>query len=209
MATAVAAAGQEVLIVGIENTSERLQEYGHTDDTISGTTYTSKHEAYAELVSNVVRPLIEAEYATTELRGIMGSSMGGVASLALAHGGDYDFVASLSGNLGWGHYGSTGPSLESWYVNDGPTDTVVFVDSGGSDGGDGCTDPDGDGLPEDDPNSSDNYCTSRQFADALAEAGYVWNSTLYHWHEANASHNEAAWAARVHRPLGIFLALDD
>ena len=86
---------------------------------------------------------------------------------------------------------------------------MVFVDSGGSDGGDGCTDPDADGLPEDDPNQSDNYCTNRQFADALSGAGYTWNTDLYHWHEVDAPHNEAAWAARVDRPLGIFLSLDD
>ena len=47
---------------------------------------------------------------------------------------------------------------------------------------------------------------TRQFADALAGAGYTWDTTLFHWHEPGAPHNEAAWAARVWRPIEQFRA---
>ena len=115
----------------------------------------------------------------------------------------------MSGTLGWGRFdeSATGPAIQEQYLAQDPLATVIFVDSGGGDGGDGCTDVDGDGLPEDDPNDSDNYCTNRAFADALAAHGYVWGETLHHWHEPGATHNEAAWAARVHRPLQIFADL--
>ena len=102
MQEAVTKVGQDVLIVGIENTAERLEEYGHTDDSISGTEYPSKNTAYETLVSDVVRPMIEGQYPTTSLRGIMGSSMGGVASLSLGRSGDYAFVGSLIGHVGMG-----------------------------------------------------------------------------------------------------------
>ena len=82
----------------------------------------------------------------------------------------------------------------------------VYVDSGGGDGGDGCTDPDQDGSFEDDPNASDNYCETRQFADGLAAHGYAWDTQLWHWHEPDAPHSEAAWADRLHRPFDVFVA---
>jgi hypothetical protein len=88
---------------------------------------------------------------------------------------------------------------------------VLYVDSGGGPGGDGvCTDPNGDGSPADDPDGADNYCTTRAFADAMAAsgyAGYVWDVDLFHWWEPGAPHSESAWADRVARPLGIFVAL--
>ena len=34
--------------------------------------------------------------------------------------------------------------------------------------------------------------------------GYEYDKDLFHWHEPGAHHNEAAWAARVSRPLKIF-----
>ena len=97
--------------------------------------------------------------------------------------------------------------MESLWSSVEPMDLVVYVDSGGSDGGDGCVDLDGDGLPEDDPNDDDNYCVNRQFADAMATHGYVWDESLFHYWDSYASHNEAAWAGRVDRPLGVFADL--
>ena len=38
-----------------------------------------------------------------------------------------------------------------------------------------------------------------------AEIGYTFDVNLFHWFELNAAHNEDAWAARVSRPLMIFM----
>jgi S-formylglutathione hydrolase FrmB len=140
----------------------------------------------------------------------MGSSLGGLISLHIAdtYPDRYDFVASLSGTLGWGRFGQENPVMEEIYVAAGHRDFAIYVDSGGDDGGDGCDDADGDGFVEDDPNDGDNYCANRAFADAMAGNGYTWEQDLWHWHDAGAEHNEAAWAGRVDMPLSIFLSLD-
>jgi len=43
--------------------------------------------------------------------------------------------------------------------------------------------------------------------DALLSVGYAFNVDLAHWWEPGAPYNEAAWAARVFRPLDIFRGL--
>lgn len=208
---AVADLDTPMLVVGVDNTVERMWEYTHTTDTIEGQLYGGGGDEYAAFIHDFVRPHLQESYPTTATLGLMGSSLGGLISLHInqLYPDDYDFVASLSGTLGWGRYGKQHKIMQQLYLAYPADDTVLYVDSGGSDGDGSCDDPDGDGFVEDDPNSSDNYCVNRQFADAMAAHGYVWNSTLHHWWEPNAPHNESAWAERVHRPLGIFSDLAD
>jgi hypothetical protein len=191
------------LVVGIANTQDRLAEYSHVDDVIGGNRVTSVGDEYVKLVDEVVRPAIEARYPTSGVNGIVGSSMGGLASLHVAadRPGRWDVVLSLSGTLGWGRFGLNEASMHDLWAGPPRTDTVVYVDSGGGPGDRGCEDLDQDGLGEDDPDGTDNYCTNRAFADGLAARGWVWGDNLHHWHEPGAGHNEAAWAARLARPL--------
>jgi hypothetical protein len=207
---AVAALDTPILVVGIDNTPDRMDEYAHTTDEIGATTYGGDAPVYAALIQEDLRPHIEATYGSTGLDGVMGSSMGGLVSLFVAHAypGAFDFAASLSGTLGWGRFEEANPVIQELYTAAGHRDTVLYVDSGGDDGGDGCTDPDHDGFPEDDPNDGDNYCMSRAFAEAMADHDYTWNVDLFHWHEPGATHDEAHWAARVDHPLQIFIDLD-
>lgn len=201
----------DVLVVGIDNTADRFEDYTHVPDDIGyGSVMGGDGDAYGDWVEDVVRPTVEGAYGASDLTGVMGSSLGGLISLVIAqdHPGRYDFVASLSGTLGWGRFGLDEETVEERWLRDPPTGAVVYVDSGGGPGGDAvCTDPDGDGFPEDDPDSSDNYCETRQFADALAGAGFTWDRDLFHWWEPGAQHNEAEWAARVGPVLDRFLEL--
>lgn len=202
----------DVLVVGIANTAGRMDEYTHTRDVALGSEYGGLGGAYARLVGDAVRPHVEATYGSTGVDGLLGSSLGGLISLYIAEQqpGDWDFVASMSGTLGWGRMERSNPVIdELWSASVTPGSLVVFVDSGGDAGPDGgCDDPDGDGYPEDDPDSSDNYCESRDFVDRRAAEGWTWGTDLHHWHEVGATHDELAWASRVGRPLDLFLGLD-
>ena len=208
MQDALAQVDGDMLVVGIDNTVDRMSEYTHVDDSVLGYDIVGEGDAYAALVHETVRPHIESTYGSTGHDGVMGSSLGGLISLhiAWAYPGEYDFVASLSGTLGWGRFERSEVTMEEQWLASPPADIRVYVDSGGSAGPDGaCLDLDGDGFPEDDPDSSDNFCESRQFVDALAASGFEWEDTLFHWHDPDAPHAENAWAARVDLPLQLFV----
>ena len=194
----------DMLVVGIDNTADRMDEYTHTTDDIYGDTYGGRGDDYAALVEEVIRPLMVDAYGDAEVTGLMGSSLGGLISLYIAHvyEGRYDMALSLSGTMGWGSIGADNPTMIDLYTEMGHRDTALYLDSGG---GGTCTDSDGDGI-DDDGDDSDNYCVNRQLADVLATNGYAWEEDLFHWWEPDAEHNEAAWADRVELPLSVFAA---
>jgi predicted alpha/beta superfamily hydrolase len=201
-----------MMVVGIDNTAARMDEYTHVPDIIDGTSTNfvgGLGDAYGDLIETQVRPLVAAHYGEPPKRGLLGSSLGGLISLHVAnkHPGEFAFAASMSGTLGWGSIGATvhNATMMDRFLAAGHAGTVIFLDSGG--GGTTCADSDMDGVDDDDPTDEDNYCETAQMRDLLASMGYQFNVDLYHWHEAGALHNEAAWAARVFRPLQIFAAL--
>ena len=46
---------------------------------------------------------------------------------------------------------------------------------------------------------------TNRMRDALEARGYKHGVDLAHWFEPEGKHNEASWAARVHRPLKFLL----
>lgn len=196
----------QVLVVGIDNTSDRIEEYTHTTDRVHGTLYGGWGDDYAEYVRDVVRPMMEEAYGAPEVVGVMGSSLGGLISAWIGHRQpeDWDMVISMSGTMVWGSIGLDNTTVPEHWQAAGHRDVVLYVDSGGQGS---CYDDDGDGVPDDDPSARDNYCENVWFAELMAEVGYEWNVDLYHWYETGAEHDEAAWADRVWRPLQIFAEL--
>lgn len=196
-----------ILMVGIDNTVNRMDEYTHIVDMIEGTVYGGKGDDYAAFVQNTVRPLIQKTYGEKGPIGTMGSSLGGLISFHIAYQypGEYAFAASLSGTMGWGSITLNNATMIERYAMKGHQATVLYLDSGGN--GTTCADTDMDGIQDDDPMSADNYCENIQMKDTLELVGYVLGTDLAHWWEPDAPHNEAAWAARVFRPLDMFAGL--
>ena len=205
--TALASTSANILVVGIDNSTDRFAEYTHVDDTIefAGQTLhvTANGDNYAAFVETTVRPFIESKFQTTAKAGLMGSSLGGLISLYIAHlyPNRYKAVLALSPTTAWGDFSAHNPTIASLYQAAGHRSTVIYVDSGGS-AGSGCKNSPQDAI--EDENSRDNYCYTKAFADALYTIGYEYDKDLFHWHEPGAQHNEAAWADRVSRPLKIF-----
>lgn len=195
-----------IMIVGIDNTSDRMEEYTHTADDIGdGSVLGGQAADYAALVEDI-RGFVREQYGEPGPVGTMGSSLGGLVSLYLAQRDPdgWDFAASLSGTAGWGSIGLQNPTIIDLMQQAGHQDIAIYLDSGGNGS---CYDSDGDGTDDDDPTASDNYCENIQLRDTLAAAGYRYDTDLWHWWEPGAPHNEAAWAERVHRPLEIFAGL--
>lgn len=208
---ALATLGGDLLVVGLDNTPDRFSEYTHVVDEVDGLGVVEPlGDAYADLVVLDVVPWAESTWSTDGRRAVVGSSLGGLISLHIAsrHPDVFDLAASLSGTLGWGRFGRSGPVMEEVYAAAGERSTRLYVDSGGGPGEDGvCSDPDGDGFFADDPDGADNYCTTRAFADRMAALGYGWEVELRHWWEPGAPHAEIAWAERVASPLAWVLEL--
>lgn len=195
-----------VLVVGIANTEDRIDEYTHTTDVIDGVSMGGQADAYLELIHSEVRPLMIDAYGEPNVVGIMGSSLGGLVSMvaALQHPNEYDMAISLSGTMGWGSMGVNGPTIIDDFSTQTHQDITLYLDSGGQGT---CVDTDGDGIWDDATDNADNYCENIQLRDVLESIGYTFDDDLWHWHEPGAQHNEAAWAARVFRPLAIFSSL--
>ena len=195
----------EMLVVGIENTADRMDEYTHTTDILHSQIYGGQGAQYAALVEETIRPLMEAAYGEPEVVGVMGSSLGGLISLYIAHRYPerYDLAASLSGTVGWGSLGSSQPTIIELMAEAGHQAAAIYIDSGGSGT---CTDADEDGIL-DDGEDFDNYCVNLQLRDVLAAIGYSFDVDLWHWHEKDAPHNEYAWSERSYIPLTVFASL--
>jgi len=195
-------------IVAIDNTAARFDEYTHVTDDLGSGPIGGHGDAYADFLQLTVRPLIDDIYGEPGSVGVMGSSLGGLISLHIGqrHRGDFDFVASMSGTMGWGSIGANvhNETIIERYAASGMQPVALYLDSGGSGS---CVDSDLDGIEDDAPDGADNYCENKQLEATLLAAGWQSNVNLWHWWEQDAPHNEAAWAARSWRPLQIFAGL--
>jgi hypothetical protein len=203
------AAGPATLVVGIASTPDRILDYTPVTDDLGGGPLGGGAAAYADFVHDTVRPFVEARYGAVPTVGLIGSSLGGLVTWyqALRHPGAWDFVASLSGTMGWGSIGATvhhQTIIEAWAALAACPDGSFYLDSGGGPGS-GCVDSDGDGIMDDAPDAVDNYCENAQLK-AVAEGLGCGARLTYAW-APNASHNEAAWKARSAAILDLFEAL--
>ena len=193
------AAGPTTLVVGIDNTSDRIAEYTPVQDVIGSQTLGGKGLDYADYVEKTVRPFIEARYGKTAHLGVMGSSLGGLISYVIKrrYPASYELVASLSGTMGWGSIGTgihNQTEIEAWVaLGSCPEGKTFYVDSGGGPGS-GCVDSDGDGIQDDTADSADNYCENVQLRDTLTALGC--GTRVHYVFVSGAPHQEGAWRAR-------------
>jgi hypothetical protein len=197
------AAGPSTLVVGIDNSPDRVAEYTPVVDLL---TLGGSGLAYADFVEETVRPFVESRYGIPLRRAVMGSSLGGVIAYAqeLRHPGVYDLVASLSGTMGWGSISMHEPTIIEQYAALAQCpDTAFYLDSGGGPGS-GCVDSDLDGIVDDAADAEDNYCENVQLREVLETLGCA--EVTYAW-AAGREHSEAAWRDRAPAIFDLFEAM--
>jgi predicted alpha/beta superfamily hydrolase len=170
----------EVVVVGIYNTTNRIWEYTPCCDASYGG---GGADTYERFVIDTVRPYINQTYrtlTTKENTAIMGSSLGGLVSCYIARRNPTVFskTGCMSSSFWW--------NAEAFTVQveqaTGKVPTRVYLDAGTSN----------DGLTQ----------TQRMDA-ALRADGYVQGVDLNFVIAQGASHNEASWAARIGTPLSF------
>lgn len=177
-----------MLVVGIDNTSERFDEYTHVPDLFDGAVVGGRGDDYADFLVDGIMPFIESRYpaATDPARvGTLGASLGGVISLHLGHRYPdvFGHVGSMSGTLYWGQFGMDNPTMADRYRDQPPPGLGIYLDSGGGPLGT-C------------PGGTDNYCVTVDMAETLRDLGWADEDDLFHRWDADAPHNATAWAER-------------
>jgi enterochelin esterase-like enzyme len=93
---------QEIIMVGVDNSSNRVEEYSGKHHVQGESSAKTAFEKYEEFLTQELKPQIDREYRTLPEEAhtaVMGSSLGGVCSLVLAWDNPEVFgaAASLSG----------------------------------------------------------------------------------------------------------------
>lgn len=170
---------QEVIIVGIDNTADRIPEYTPCCDPKYGG---GKLEAYQSFIIDTVKPWVDRELRTLpgrEHTAIMGSSLGGLASVYIAqhHPEVFSRAGGVSSSFWW-----NGQQLVQQAPS--PSSKVkYYIDAG----------TEGDGLE-----------VTTQMRDAMLARGFKEGEDLYFHAAPGGVHNESSWAARVDLPLKWF-----
>ncbi len=172
---------EEIIVVGIYNSPDRIPEYSDTD----------LGKAYASFVINNVKPIIDSTYRTKPDRkntAVMGSSMGGLISFLFAWW--YPDVFLKAGCLSSIFDNRASSVLDLVRVEQGKThDVRLYLDCGGL-GGDATLKP---GMDE--------------MVQLLKDRGYKEGADFISFFDPNAEHNERAWAARIWRPLTFMFGI--
>lgn len=166
---------QEIIIVGIANSPDRMLEYR---DTPLGRTY-------AEFVIRELKPMIDSVYRTEADRAhtaVMGSSLGGLISFLFVwwHPEVFSQAACLSSSFLMDHKKVV---REVEAAKRLPADVRIYLDCG-------TAGPEGRLVP-----------VTKQMHRLLKGKGLVDGKTLEVFVDKGAEHNERAWARRLWRPM--------
>ncbi len=182
----------EVIIVGIDNTSDRMGEYTPTaDPTYNG----GNGDSYIAFLTNELIPYIDSNYRTKankENRAIMGSSLGGLISFYAAWNNPniFGMAGCMSSSFWWNDQ----HLLKSVINYSGEKKAIKFyLDSGNAEG----SDNDRNGASS---MTEDSYSMAMH----LKTLNWIYGKDLILHIDYLAAHNEAAWASRVHNPLLFF-----
>lgn len=185
---------RELIIVGIDNTSDRTCEYNPCNLASCGPS-NSLAPRYVDLIINQLKPYIDTTFSMTAGRtltdadntGIIGSSRGGLCAawFGWEHSDVFHKVAGLSPSF-WGC-----DTTRNNLANAPKRPLRIYIDSGTV----------GD-FPTTDPVCSpcfDGELYTLTARDNLLNNGYVLNVDLDHWISYGDQHNEYYWSRRLPR----------
>jgi predicted alpha/beta superfamily hydrolase len=180
----------DVIIVGIDNTPNRANEYNYSGGGIV--------DQYSAFLANEVVPFINATFRTLkgpEHTTIIGSSYGGNAALYTGwhHPHVFGNIGAFSSTLIWNDFALLNKIRDDVKAGKKPLKLCLYI------GDREKLDEDGNGLA--------NYAEwTVELAQLLIDHGWTVGQDLTYQLGANAVHNEASWAAYIDQPLRFFYA---
>jgi len=181
------------IVVGVDNTAERMDDYTPSFDASVGAG--GKGDAYADFLADVVKPLIDLHFRTRCGRAntaVAGSSLGGLISLhiAMRRPETFGVVGCVSPSLWW----DKGAEGAAWAAFQGPMPARIWFDAGSAEGG------------EEVASGGEMIAGIRSARAAALAHGLTLGDSLGYLEDPGALHDEAAWAARLDSILRFLLA---
>lgn len=186
----------KAMIVALAHPADRVGALTHTFEMDSkGERIGGNVSSYADFLVNTLKPSIDASYATRPDRkhtAILGSSLGGLASLWIAyhHHRVFGGVAGMSSTLSWGEDSGSRHRLIDATHNWKQRNLRIYLDSGGP----------GKSSP-----ARDNWAVTREFRDSLLRGGYQLGKDFTYVWDRGAPHQENAWRLRLPAVLTFLL----
>lgn len=189
------AAMEEILVVGIHTSEQRLEMLSPTPDPEHGGGLGPK---YLSFIIDTLKPLIDRTYRTMPGRedtGLMGSSMGGLFSFfgAWTRPGTFGKAACLSSSFWWADRSMIRQVEEGGCPLPRP---LLYLDSGAA-----------RSAFERDANLRDGYHDTLAMRQALVSHCYTPGQNVYTLAFAGMSHNNASWASRLAVPLQLMFPM--
>ena len=179
---------REAIVVGVGNTSARMDEYTPTLDPSEG--FGGKGDQYLTLLATELKPVVDAALRTEpgrESTAIFGSSLGGLISAyaGTKRADTFGMLGALSPSTWWDSTVILGDVAAT--KGKTPLPIKVYVDSGDS------------------GTSSDDVVNTQKLAQTYRDIGFVDGATLDYVVQKGASHSEIYWAQRLPGALQFLL----
>ncbi|EFC41786.1 esterase [Naegleria gruberi] len=176
---------EEIIVIGIDNTPDRLNEYTYSKDKDYGG---GKGDLYLDFIEHEVLPYLLAKFSQrwvlrNDKLGILGSSLGGLISCyaGWTRSSIYSKIGCMSSSFWWNNQDFNNTILNRPYT---PSNINIYLDSGDS----------GDG-------NDDVIQTQTVTKHILNKGSFKLNQNVYYYLDKGASHNEYYWGRRFHEPM--------
>lgn len=166
-----------MIIVGVDNTGSRVDEYTPTRDSANGGG--GKVNDYGRMLIEELKPVIDAQYRTLPgmpATALAGSSLGGLATLhlGLERPDAFASLAAMSPSVWWDNRAILA-EVEHF---DAPHRPRIWLDMGGREGVEG-------------------LANARALRDRLLSNGWRNGENLRYFEDRRGDHSEGSWARRV------------
>jgi predicted alpha/beta superfamily hydrolase len=175
---------RELVIVGVDNTPDRTDEYTYSyDKSVGGG---GDGDEYLDFLEQTVLPIVGARYPRVNVAspGIGGSSLGGLISCYAAYTrpAAWPIGMCMSSSFWWNDEDFLATIMSKYPSPVGHA--IVYLDSGNS------PKPDGDDVLQ-----------TKAVRDRFEAQGFTLGTDLFYYLDNGGSHNERSWGRRFHVPM--------